>query len=314
MRSFAVVAVSFFILNAGCGSSSSSLAPADTKKSNPTDTSGDEIVAEERDRMNTGQLPGAEFEWTAAEVYILQLVNRLRLDPYAEATRTGQNIEGGLSPQAIALIGPAAPLALIESLTLAARAHSQSMAELNFFSHTGQDGSTPTDRAQAEGYDGFCGENIAAGQQSTEGAYGAWLQSPGHRANMMGLGINYREFGYGAANDASSNFGSYYTQLFGTHFSSGERVYLLGVVFDDRDGDEFYDENEGANYIEVQLRRGDSTQTTVTGTAGYYKLEVSQPGTYEVIFKDLLTNNTSSKSIVMGTSNVQLNEMLSEIN
>ncbi|MDX2216109.1 MAG: CAP domain-containing protein [Oculatellaceae cyanobacterium bins.114] len=111
------------------------------------------------------------------------------------------------------------PLTLNAKLTTAAQTHSQNMAIHDFFAHTGVDGSQPWDRMVAAGYRwAQAAENIAAGQQTPEAVVNAWINSPGHRANM--LNANLREIGVGyyeLLNDTGSvNYGRYWTQDFGT--------------------------------------------------------------------------------------------------
>lgn len=109
----------------------------------------------------------------------------------------------------------APPLQWNAALAEAAEAHSADMAGKRYFSHTGQDGSTPASRAQAAGYpSSFVGENISAGSATMEIALADWLQSPGHCANLMRP--DYREYGIGCAWDAASPYKTYWTQLFGT--------------------------------------------------------------------------------------------------
>ena len=110
------------------------------------------------------------------------------------------------------------PLVLDQSLERAADQHTKAMAEDDFFSHTGKDGTRPWNRAQNAGYEsGFVGENIAAGYRTPEAVVQGWIDSPGHRANM--LNANYNEIGLGyyyLANDNGSvNYNSYWTQVFG---------------------------------------------------------------------------------------------------
>lgn len=82
-------------------------------------------------------------------------------------------------------------------LTCTARAHSQDMAERDFFDHENPDGDDPFDRMRAAGYDfNAAGENIAWGQSDPEEVMQTWLDSPGHCTNIMGedfedLGVGY---------------------------------------------------------------------------------------------------------------------------
>ena len=111
------------------------------------------------------------------------------------------------------------PLKLNDRLVDAAQDHSDDMAKDDFFSHTGVDGSSVSDRVKASGYQySTTGENIAAGQTTAAAVVRGWMNSPGHRANI--LNPNYTEIGVGyeyLQNDTGSvNYNHYWTQVFGT--------------------------------------------------------------------------------------------------
>jgi uncharacterized protein YkwD len=111
-----------------------------------------------------------------------------------------------------------APLRLNTELNAAALTHSKNMALQDFFSHTGKDGSTVGDRLKTVGYESQAwGENIAAGYATPDQVVQSWINSPGHRANL--LNRSYTELGVGyyyLANDTGSvNYKSYWTQDFG---------------------------------------------------------------------------------------------------
>jgi uncharacterized protein YkwD len=102
------------------------------------------------------------------------------------------------------------PLTVDDRLAAAAQGHSDDMAANDYFSHTSLDGSTFTDRADAAGFTGFAGaENIAAGQRSPQDVMAAWMDSAGHRRNI--LNCDYTLIGVGLNTD-----GWYWTQMFGT--------------------------------------------------------------------------------------------------
>lgn len=112
-----------------------------------------------------------------------------------------------------------APLTLNVELNAAALGHSRDMALRDYFSHTGLNGSTLSDRARAVGYAArSLGENIAAGQTTPATVVQGWINSPGHRANLLNpsfteLGVGY----YHLTNDTGSiNYNHYWTQLFGS--------------------------------------------------------------------------------------------------
>lgn len=80
------------------------------------------------------------------------------------------------------------------NLRRAARRHAADMTERNYFSHTAPDGSGPMDRAQRA--DCKChavAENIAMGQRSAGEVFRAWMNSSGHRENMLRNG--YQSYG-----------------------------------------------------------------------------------------------------------------------
>ena len=89
------------------------------------------------------------------------------------------------------------PLSPAASLMEAAQRQARGMAESGQLSHTGPDGSTMAERAQAAGYTGWTalGEVVAAGLTSPEAAVAQWLASPEHRVRL--LDPAYRELGAG---------------------------------------------------------------------------------------------------------------------
>lgn len=107
-----------------------------------------------------------------------------------------------------------APLRLNTELNTAAYDHSYDMARNNYFSHTGLDGSTFSERAIEAGYTGSPrGENIAAGYSSAKNTFNQWVNSPGHLNNMLNSDAN--EMGIGHATYNGSTYTHYWTQIFG---------------------------------------------------------------------------------------------------
>lgn len=107
------------------------------------------------------------------------------------------------------------PLKLSSRLGRSAQNHAADMARNNYFSHTGRNGSSISDRAMANGYKySFLGENIAAGKTTPEGTIRQWMNSPGHRANI--LKREFTEIGFGYTNFSSSRYQHYWVQVFGT--------------------------------------------------------------------------------------------------
>ncbi|MFD0317502.1 CAP domain-containing protein [Streptomyces flavalbus] len=114
----------------------------------------------------------------AAEAEVLKLVNQERA-------------QAGCSP-----------VAANSALASLAGAFSADMAARDFFDHTDPSGATPWDRAEAAGIDNLGGENIARGQADAAAVMDAWMNSPGHRANILncdfttlGVGVHFGDGG-----------------------------------------------------------------------------------------------------------------------
>jgi uncharacterized protein YkwD len=100
-------------------------------------------------------------------------------------------------------------------LTKAAQDHSVDMARNNYFDHNSQNGKTPFDRMTADGYNfQAAAENIAEGQSTPAAVMSAWMNSAGHKANI--LNCTYTDIGIGYA--VSSAGTAYWTQDVGKPF------------------------------------------------------------------------------------------------
>lgn len=101
-----------------------------------------------------------------------------------------------------------------DRIVTAAQGHSDDMAENNFLSHTGSNGSSAGERLAAAGYDWTAyNENIAAGYASAEAVVQGWLDSPGHCSNIMSPYI--KEIGSAYASRSDSVYGIYWTLVGG---------------------------------------------------------------------------------------------------
>ena len=104
------------------------------------------------------------------------------------------------------------PFVYNETLAETARAHSQDMIDRNFFDHTNPDGKSPFDRMRDNGLSySMAAENIAVGYPSPEAVVEGWMNSEGHRANILG---GCEELGVGLA--LGGHYGYYWTQCFAT--------------------------------------------------------------------------------------------------
>uniref|UniRef100_UPI000AE7F44C CAP domain-containing protein n=1 Tax=Peterkaempfera griseoplana TaxID=66896 RepID=UPI000AE7F44C len=102
------------------------------------------------------------------------------------------------------------PLVADPALAELAGDFSDDMAARGFFDHTDPDGKSPWDRATAAGIGYLGGENIARGQQTPAEVMDAWMNSPGHRANI--LNCDYKKLGVGVHEGTG---GPWWTQDFG---------------------------------------------------------------------------------------------------
>ncbi|SOC23777.1 uncharacterized YkwD family protein [Ureibacillus xyleni] len=101
-----------------------------------------------------------------------------------------------------------APLQMDNAVMASAHAKSVDMAKNNYFSHTSPTYGSPFDQMKAAGISyRSAGENIAQGQQTPEQVVQAWMNSEGHRANI--LNGNFTHIGVGYVAD-----GNYWTQQF----------------------------------------------------------------------------------------------------
>lgn len=215
-----------------------------------------------------------------AEQFLLELINRARLDPLAEAARYGIDLNASLDPGTISGLAKQA-LAPNEMLEGAATDHTLWMLDTDSFSHTGAGGSQPWDRATAAGYDwSTIGENLSfRGTTAPSFDLEAYIQlhhqglflSAGHRTNIMGTA--YKELGLSQETGAYTSDGTTYnssfvTELFGT---SGSKSFVTGVAYTDSDGDAFYSMGEGVAGVGF----ASGSVSTTTAAAGGYALALT---------------------------------------
>ncbi|MEX1019920.1 MAG: CAP domain-containing protein [Litorilinea sp.] len=107
-------------------------------------------------------------------------------------------------------------------LSRVAHAHSMDMARRNFYSHVNPDRQGPAERLDAAGYDALMSaENIARGYRDPALVVNGWLDSPGHRANI--LHTEFRAIGAGYFIDSTLPDGHFWTHLFAVPDRSATR-------------------------------------------------------------------------------------------
>lgn len=127
----------------------------------------------------------------------------------ADKATTAEDAVIELTNKARATAG-CARLRFDKRLRTAARLHSRDMGLHDYFSHTSQDGDTFADRIEAAGYPHPGAENIARGYQTADEVMDGWMNSPGHRANILNCGL--RTIGVGVYYAPG---GPWWTQDFG---------------------------------------------------------------------------------------------------
>ena len=106
------------------------------------------------------------------------------------------------------------PLRVDLRLVGAAGRHAADMTANDFVSHDGSDGSTASDRVSAVGYAWrWVSENVAAGQLTAAFVVDAWMNSEGHRANILSTRAAHVGVGYGSSPD--TRFHHYWVANFG---------------------------------------------------------------------------------------------------
>ncbi|KUN09257.1 RNA polymerase [Streptomyces yokosukanensis] len=140
-----------------------------------------------------------------------------RQAPPAASTPQAQPDSGDVAGQVVALVNKersaagCSPLTEDAQLQKAAQGHSDDMAARHFFDHTNPDGADPGQRITAAGYRwSTYGENIAQGQQTAAAVMQSWMNSSGHRANI--LNCSFKNIGVGVHKGAG---GPWWTQDFG---------------------------------------------------------------------------------------------------
>ncbi|MFF2043437.1 CAP domain-containing protein [Kitasatospora sp. NPDC058170] len=102
------------------------------------------------------------------------------------------------------------PVTAEPRLAAAAQSHSEDMADRSYFDHASPEGYHADHRIEANGYRwSTWGENIARGQKDPAAVMDAWMNSPGHRANI--LNCAFKELGVGVRTGSG---GPWWTQVF----------------------------------------------------------------------------------------------------
>lgn len=302
------VALACLCLNAACDLSIFGAPP--TGNPLPIITGADPDV----DTGSSVGTPQNSPEATQLEQLALERVNRARLRPGAEAAAGGIAIDEGVPGELDAT--PKPPVAMNALLRAAAREHAQDMLDRDYFAHRTPEGKSPGDRVLDTGYTWITvGENLA--WNGTTGSLDdvdtvemqhdnlfvdQGVEGRGHRITM--LFADLREVGISIVKgEFRATDGIVYTdslmqaQEYAT--SSANETFILGVVYDDLNGNGEYDAGEGrAGAI---VRFGDTAHRT--NAAGGYSFSVSTPGTQTLSFA---SGQQIALDIAEGDSNIKV--------
>ncbi len=266
---------------------------------------------------------------TDEEQFYVELLNRARANPQAEAARYAASadpdvlnayhffsVDLSLMLSQFSVIAAAPPVSIHPLLTAAARAHTQDMFEHSFQDHPGTDGSTTGTRITKEGYVWqVAGENIfisATGVWYGHVAFdvdwgsgpGGMQTPPGHRKSIHNAA--FREVGVGVILGQNGKAGpQVVTQDFATSQTPGS--FITGVVYFDFNGNNFYDPGEGIGGVTVRV--AGVPAYSVTARSGGYSVPVSDNGTYSVTFEVPGLAPVTREATVRGLANVKLDHL-----
>ena len=221
---------------------------------------------------------------TPEEQLVLEYINRARANPTVEGTRLGINMWESLCD--LNDVGVRPPLAMNKILLQVAHNHSWDMYTNNYFAHKDLSGHDPSQRMTNAGYSWRTwGENIAVGSSGYSATnleddlmVDSSISCRLHRVNLFDN--NFKEVGvgyYAGATPNPSRWSNFLTQDFS---SSSVGPFLVGVVYNDADGDNFYDIGEGISGIQITPNGG--SYYAVSSTSGGYAFPIGTSGTITV--------------------------------
>jgi len=230
---------------------------------------------------------------TPDQQLVLEYVNRARANPVAEGQRLGIDIHEGLEddPQngcyGPEYVGVRPPLAMNPLLLAIAQGHTEDMYNQNYFSHDDPNGTTPFQRMSNAGYNYVsAGEDMAAGTDMSATALEDFMMVDSgtpcrpHRMNLLDIfpypPPAYAEIGVGYYQGSSGQ--AFITEDFGTAANAGP--FLLGVVYNNADGSNFYEVGSGIAGVTITPSSG--SYYAVSSSSGGYAIPIGSSGTITV--------------------------------
>ena len=276
---------------------------------------------------------------TGLEQEMLEMVNRMRANPSAELGILTDglgtpahsadpdingalqyfNVNGSVLSAQWSTLSAVPPLAWNESLQDAAAGHNLAMIAADEQTHQVDGEPNLATRVVNAGYTNWSvlGENVYGYGESVLHAHAAFVidwglgatgiqDPPGHRNNIMDVNYTHREIGISIieqTNPSADLQPLVFTQDFGDRFSFGN-PFLLGVVFNDGNGNGDYNAGEGLDQFTITATGPGGTYTATSMSAGGYQMQVPA-GSYTVTATRSGYNSTSH-GVVVGTDNVKV--------
>jgi uncharacterized protein YkwD len=237
------------------------------------------------------------------EQYILELINAARANPTAEGRMLANATESdivasynayGVNRDELAstFAGYAAkpPLAMSAELSAAAKVQSVDQATNGYEGHVSFDGATPQQRVNATGYQWMTlGENVYAyvtnplfGHVGLNADWG--VPALDHRQNIMNFGPGfptYKQVGISYVPTNLTGFGPYVITEDFCVPADENAAFLVGVVYNDANGNGTYDMGEGLGGVTITTSNG-AYYTTTSASGGYVLPLPSGSGTLTI--------------------------------
>lgn len=254
--------------------------------------------------------PSPQPVFVADDVQLfVYLLNRARSDP----SQYGRRFE---LPVDLSDVQPRPPLAINENLFASAQFRADEMAEHNYMAHQSEvTGDWPNQVVREHRYELPTHFDNEANQVESLGAGPAaaarslsmliideGTDPPGHRFHLLGMGDFYRksrEVGVGHAHSEETLY-KHYWAIHVTWNRPGD-TFLTGTVFDDINGNAWYDLGEGVGGVEVKVNK----ERAITNTAGGWSIRASA-GDHDVRVSGSKFVGTSACSVRVAGENVEI--------
>ena len=256
---------------------------------------------------------------SAAEQYMLELINQARANPVAAAATAGIDLNEGLSPGTIAA-GAKQPLAFNPQLIDAARSHTDWMFQNQQFGHD-EGIIDPGAQMRSAGYP-FTGtyswgQNIAsfgetliapplsatAAREENDLFVDASEPGRGHRLNI--LDPSFKEIGIGIGTGAFQGYNSVLTSQ--DFASESGNSFLTGVAYIDPGSTHFYQPGQGLGDITITATRisDQASFSTTSWSSGGYTLALPA-GAYTVTATGDGLGTQVANNVSIASQNVKL--------